>query len=54
MSNNKYTNILAYRQTLGIFEKMKKEGTITEKDLAEIEGIIAKKYGLSLSVIYRL
>ena len=53
MSQEKYMDILAYRQTRCIFENMLKNGTITEKDFADIECIIAKKYGLSLSVIYR-
>ena len=53
MSQDKYMSILAYRQTRCIFEKMVRDGTITKKDFADIDGIIAKKYGLSLSVIYR-
>lgn len=45
--------IICYRATMSIVKKMLDDGLINEKEYAEIDTIMAAKYGLSLSVIYR-
>lgn len=51
MSDEK--NILLYKATMAIVKKMLSEGLISDQEYAEIDTIIAEKYGLSLSVLYR-
>lgn len=46
-------NVLLYRTTMAAFKTMLKEGLISEEEYAEIDTMIAEKYALSLSVIYR-
>ena len=48
-----FRNVLLYRTTMASFRKMLKEGLISKEEYADIDTIIAEKYSLSLSVIYR-
>ena len=50
MDNEKIT---LYRATMSAVKKMLDEGLISEEEYAVIDTIMAEKYGLSLSVIFR-
>lgn len=54
MNEKLYKAILLHRTTMASAKKMLKLGLISSNDYAEIDTIIAKKYGLNSSVIYRL
>ena len=53
MDNKQFDAILLYKTTMALAKNMLKKGLISAEEYAEIDTIIAKKYGLSLSVIYR-
>ena len=46
-------NILYYQATMAVIRQMLSQGLITKKEYDEIDTIMAEKYGLSLSVIFR-
>lgn len=50
MDNEKIT---LYRATMSAVKKMLDKGLISEEEYAVIDTIMAEKYGLSLSVIFR-
>lgn len=45
--------LLRYKTSMSVFKKWADEGLITEKELLDIDTIIAEKYRVSLSSIYR-
>ena len=45
--------ILRYKASMSIFKKWATEGLISEEELLAIDTMMAEKYGLSLSSIYR-
>lgn len=53
MDDRNYSSILLYKTTMAAVKTMLNKGLITEEEFNEIEGKIANKYGLNLSVIYR-
>ena len=53
MDDKQFNSILLYKTTMALAKNMLKNGLISAEEYAEIDTIIAKKYGLSLSVIYR-
>ena len=53
MDENLYRAVLLYKATMSKAKLMLKQGLITADEYAEIETIIANKYGLNASVIYR-
>lgn len=53
MSKKTFDAVLMYKTTMSIVKKMLKNGLISTEEYAEIDTIIAKKYGLNSSVIYR-
>lgn len=48
---NKEQGLIHYITALSVFKKWLADGIITEGELAKIEETLAKKYGLSRSVI---
>ena len=44
--------LLAYRAAMSLATEMLNEGILTPREYAEIDRIIAKKYGLSLGSLY--
>lgn len=53
MNEKLYKAILLHRTTMATAKKMLKLGLLSADEYAEIDTIIAKKYGLNSSVIYR-
>lgn len=53
MDKKLYNDVLLYKTTMTIVKTMLKQGFISTEDYAIIDTIIAKKYGLNSSVIYR-
>ena len=53
MDKEKFDSILLYKTTMAMAKTMLKNGLISAEEYTEIDTIIAKKYGLDLSVIYR-
>jgi len=53
MDKTLFEQITLYRTTMAMVKKMLDEGLITLEEYAEIDTIIAKKYGLNSSTIYR-
>ena len=53
MDEKLFNTILLYKTTMSKVKQMLKRGLISSEEYAEIDTIIAKKYGLSSSVIYR-
>ena len=53
MDKEKFDSILLYKTTMAMAKTMLKNGLISTEEYNEIDTIIAKKYGLDLSVIYR-
>lgn len=53
MDNKKLTDLASYKATMQIVKRMLSEKLITSEEYAEIDTIMAEKYGLYLSVIYR-
>lgn len=53
MSSELREKIVAYRQAMSLVRSMLLQAIITEKEYAEIDTILAKKYGLSLGTIFR-
>ena len=47
------SRIVAYRRAMSLAKSMLRQGIITEKEYADIDTIIAKKYGLSSCTIFR-
>lgn len=45
--------IIHYRTAISVFRKWLVEGIITEEELAKIDSLLAQKYSLSSSSIYR-
>lgn len=46
------SRIIAYRRAMSLAKSMLCQGIITEKEYADIDTIIAKKYGLSSCTIF--
>ena len=46
--------IIHYRMAMLVFQQWQSSGIITEEELARIETLIALKYGLSQSSLYRV
>ena len=53
MDEKLFNTILLYKTTMSKVKQMLKRGLISSEEYAEIDTIIAKKYGLNSSVIYR-
>lgn len=53
MSDELREKIVAYRQAMSLVRSMLLQGIISEKEYAEIDTILTKKYGLSLGTIFR-
>ncbi|MBR4765144.1 MAG: hypothetical protein IK085_00090 [Clostridia bacterium] len=53
MSNKELKKIAAYQATMIAVKSMLDRGLITRSDYDKIDRIMAEKYGLSLSVIFR-
>ena len=53
MDNKQFDAILLYKTTMAMAKTMLKNGLISAEEYTEIDTIIAKKYELDLSVIYR-
>ena len=53
MEQDLFDRIIKYKSTMATVKIMKNTGLISEKEYEEAETIIAEKYGLNLSVIYR-
>jgi len=53
MSDVLFKNVLAYKTTVSLFEKMVAEGIINKEEYTEIDTIIAEKYSISSCSIYR-
>ena len=53
MDKEKFDAILLYKTTMAMAKTMLKNGLISAEEYTEIDTIIAKKYELDLSVIYR-
>jgi hypothetical protein len=45
--------IIHYKTAVTVFRKWLTEGLISEDELANIDAVVAQKYGLSSSSIYR-
>jgi uncharacterized tellurite resistance protein B-like protein len=50
---SKQEAILRYKTSMTAFKKWAADGVISEEELSAIDTIIADKYGVSLSSIYR-
>lgn len=48
-----FDRLIMYKTTMATISIMKQKGLISKKEISIIEPIIAKKYGLNSSVIYR-
>ena len=53
MTNDEFNSVLRYKSVMSIVEKWLKNGLISEGEYAEIDTIIAEKYGISSCSIYR-
>ena len=53
MDKSLFEQITLYRTTMAMVKKMLDAGLISAEEYAEIDTIIAKKYGLNSSTIYR-
>jgi len=53
MKSEKLQHIAAYKTAIILFQKLLKNGTITESEFHQCESNIAEKCGLSLCSIYR-
>jgi hypothetical protein len=49
----KIESVMRYKASLSVFRKLLKDGIITEAEFAELDDIIAEKYGIDLFSIYR-
>ena len=54
MTNDEFNSVLRYKSVMSIVEKWLKNGLISEGEYAEIDTIIAEKYGISSCSIYRI
>jgi hypothetical protein len=54
MTNKEMKKAAAYQATMLMVRQMLKSGIITRSEYDEIDRIMAEKYGLSLSVIFRI
>ena len=54
MKNEQLQAVLLYKTTMSGVKHLLSQGLISTEEYAEIDTMIAQKYGLSLSVIYRL
>jgi hypothetical protein len=54
MSQDKQTSVMLYKTTIAVFKKWLEQGLISGDEYNVIESIIAEKYGLYSSSIYRL
>ena len=54
MQQAQLDSIMLYMTTMSGVKLMLKQGLISTEEYNEIDTMIAQKYGLSLSVIYRL
>lgn len=50
---NKEEAIFNYKTSMSVFKKWHGDGLISDEELLKIDTIIAEKYGVSLSSIYR-
>ena len=53
MDNKTFRSLTLYKTTMASVKNMLKKGLISTEEYAVIDTIIAKKYGLNSSVIYR-
>ena len=53
MDNKTFRALALYKTTMALVKNMLKKELISTEEYAEIDTIIAKKYGLNSSVIYR-
>ena len=53
MSKDKSTSVMLYKTTIAVFKKWLEQGLISCDEYIVIETIIAEKYGLYSSSIYR-
>lgn len=53
MSEELCRKVVLYRIAISAFSQMLLEGIITEEEYAEIDTMIAKKYGLDSGTIFR-
>ena len=53
MSNDLNSRIARYRAAMALASEMFKKGIISEEEYAKIDTIMAKKYDVSLSTIFR-
>ncbi len=53
MSEDLRNRIIAYRSSMAVFKYMLNTGIINEEEYAKIDTIIAQKYDVSLSTIFR-
>ena len=54
MTDREMKKTAAYLATMNLVKQMLEKGVISESGYGEIDKIIAGKYGLSLSVIFRV
>ena len=54
MSEEKFQNLLQYKMVMGWVRSMLKNGTISKSEYNKIDTIMTKRYGLSLSSIFRV
>ena len=52
MSDELFERIVMYKATMILVKCMWSQGLISEEEYAEIDRIIASKYGLDLSVLF--
>lgn len=50
---SKEAAVIRYRAAITVFKKWLAEGIISNEEFAQIETVIARKYGLSFGSIYR-
>ena len=48
-----FDRLVAYKAAMSLAAAMLRQGIISERDYAEIDTIMTKKYGLSLDSIFR-
>lgn len=53
MTNEEWSSVLHYKSAMALIEHWLKKGLISEGEYAEIDTIIAEKYGISSCSIYR-
>jgi hypothetical protein len=53
MNNELLEKVSAYRAAMAMAAVMLEEGIITEKDYRQIDTIMARKYGVKSSTIFR-